>query len=433
MTVELINTGSELMLGRVLNTHQQWLCRRMADAGMPVARQVAIPDTSTSIREAVAEGLTRADLVIVTGGLGPTSDDLTRDEVAGLLGLSLREDLATRRNIEAFFASRGRKMPPRVLIQAQVPEGAIVVGNRHGTAPGLLIPAAAGRFGPGPRWLLMLPGPPRELRPMFDQEALPLLRERFPSASGFQCLTLRTCGIGESWVEEQLDPILPPLIQQGLQIGYCARTGEVDVRLVATGPAASEVVAHAESAVRDRLGVHIYGINDDSLEAVAIRLATEANARLVVAESCTGGYVTHRLTNVPGASKVVWGGWMTYDNAAKQQLLGVASEVLSDHGAVSEACARAMADGALRAAQATHALALTGIAGPSGGTPEKPVGTVFVALAAAGAETLVRRFHNPFDRETFKYVASQQALEMLRRSLLGLPPMAGIRAPAKAA
>lgn len=419
------------MLGRVLNTHQQWICRRMADAGMPITRQVAIPDTSHAIREAVAEGLTRAVLVIVTGGLGPTSDDLTRDEVAGLLGLSLREDTLTRQNIETFFASRGRKMPPRVLIQAQVPEGAVVLHNRNGTAPGLLIPARPGSFGPETRWLLMLPGPPRELRPMFDQQALPLLRERFPISGGFECLTLRTCGIGESWVEEQLEPLLPPFLEKGLQIGYCARTGEVDVRLVAAGPSAMEIVAQAESAVRDRLGTFIYGINDDSLEAVVIRLATESNARLALAESCTGGYVANRLTNVPGASKVVWGGWITYDNAAKQSQIGVASEILQEHGAVSEPCARAMADGALAAANATHALALTGIAGPSGGTPEKPVGTVFVALAARGVETQVRRFHNPFDRETFKYVASQQALEMLRRSLVNLPLPAGVRTPAK--
>ncbi|MCC7376987.1 MAG: competence/damage-inducible protein A [Verrucomicrobiales bacterium] len=427
MTVELINTGSELMLGRVLNTHQQWICRRMADAGMPVTRQVAIPDTSTAIREAIAEGLQRAELVIATGGLGPTSDDMTRDEVAGLLGLGLREDLETRRTIEAFFASRGRKMPARVLIQAQVPEGAIVLANRNGTAPGLLVPVAAGRFGPTPRWLLMLPGPPRELRPMFDQQAIPMLRERFPATESFHCLTLRTCGIGESWVEEQLEPELPPLLQQGLEIGYCARTGEVDVRLVARGSEGHNLVARAESMVRDRLGAHIFGRDDDALEAVVIRLATDAKARLALAESCTGGYVANRLTNVPGASQVFWGGWVTYDNEAKTRALGVPVEILEQQGAVSEACARAMAEGALNAASATHAVALTGIAGPSGGTLQKPVGTVFVALAVRGQETQVRQFNNPFDRETFKYVASQQALEMIRRALLNLPLMPGIR------
>jgi nicotinamide-nucleotide amidase len=431
VTVELINTGSELMLGRVLNTHQQWICRRMADVGMPIARQVAIPDTAASIREAIADGLRRAELVIATGGLGPTSDDMTRDEVAGLLGLSLREDAATRQTIEAFFAARGRKMPARVLIQAQIPEGAIVLANRNGTAPGLLVPVATGRFGPTPRWLLMLPGPPRELRPMFDQQAIPLLRERFPAAESFHCLTLRTCGIGESWVEEQLDPELPPLLQQGLEIGYCARTGEVDVRLVARGAEGCDLVARAESMVRARLSAHIFGRNDDTLEEVVIRLAAESRARLALAESCTGGYVANRLTNVPGASQVFWGGWVTYDNAAKVGALGVPPTILEEHGAVSEACARAMAEGALAAAAATHAVALTGIAGPTGGTPDKPVGTVFVALATRGQATQVRQFNNPFDRETFKYVASQQALEMIRRSLLGLPLMSGVRPSAK--
>lgn len=421
MNVELINTGSELMLGRVLNTHQQWLCRRLADLGLVVTRQVAVPDTGPAIRDAVREGLQRAQLVVTTGGLGPTSDDITRDLVAEMLGLKLHEDPGALANIERFFAARKRPMPERVRVQAMVPEGGVVLANAHGTAPGLAIHVAAGQVGPHAAWLIMLPGPPRELRPMFDDVVRPLLKERLEGVEPFHCVTLRTCGLGESWVEERLVPILPPLQARGLDIGYCARTGEVDVRLTAVGAAGGEVVREAEQTVRGLLAENIFGCGDELLEAVVVRLATERRAPLAVAESCTGGYLAHRLTNVPGASAVFWGGWLTYDNRAKQRELGVSEALLQSAGAVSEACASAMAEGGLRESSADHVLAVTGIAGPSGGTADKPVGTVFVALASRGQPTLVRKFFNPFDRETFKYVTSQQALEMLRRRLLEAP------------
>lgn len=418
VNVELINTGSELMLGRVLNTHQQWLCRRLADEGLVVTRQVAVPDTGEAICEAVREAVQRAGLVLTTGGLGPTSDDITRDRVAGLLGLTLHEDAEVLANIERFFTARKRVMPERVKVQAMVPKGAWVLANAHGTAPGLAMRIEAGRLAPHEAWLIMLPGPPRELRPMFDASVRPFLRERLPGTQAFHCLTLRTCGIGESAVEEKIEPFLPPLVGRGLAVGYCARTGEVDVRLTALGELGASVVRDAELAVRSLLAENIYGTGDDLLEVVVIRLALERRVRLCVAESCTGGFLGHRLTNVPGASAAFWGGWLTYDNEAKQRQLGVTPATLASVGAVSEDCAREMAEGALRAAGTDHALAVTGIAGPAGGTAEKPVGTVYVALASVGSPTLVRRYFNPFDRETFKYVASQQALEMLRRRLL---------------
>ena len=421
MIVEIVNTGSELMLGRVLNTHQQWLCRRFADLGWPCIRQTAGPDTGTAICEAIAEALKRADWVVTTGGLGPTSDDITRDLVAGMLGQRLIVHEPSLENIRAFFTARKRPMPASVTIQAQVPEGAIVIPNQNGTAPGLVLKVEAGRFREQESRLIMLPGPPRELRPMFDLQIVPLLQEWAPHQDDYRCLTLRTCGLGESWVEERLTPTLPGLLARGLEIGYCARTGEVDIRLVAKGPDAKAVVDDAEQEVFRLLGEHIYGRDDASLEEVVVRRATECGIRLALAESCTGGYVSHRITNVSGASSVLWGSWVTYDNAAKMQELGVSKELLEGHGAVSEACASAMAEGALRQSGASHALAVTGIAGPTGGTPEKPVGTVFIALANRTASTQTRRFFNPFDRETFKYVTSQQALEMLRRSLQALP------------
>ncbi|MGE4182510.1 MAG: competence/damage-inducible protein A [Limisphaerales bacterium] len=419
VTVELLNTGSELMLGRVLNTHQQWICRRLADLGWPCNRQTAVPDTGAGIRDAAGEALGRADWVITTGGLGPTSDDVTRDYIAELLGRELVVHEPTLERIRAFFAARNRPMPARVEIQAQVPEGAIVLPNQHGTAPGLALPVEAGRFRATPSWLVMLPGPPRELRPMFDTQLAPLLQSWAPHREPYRCVTLRTCGLGESWLEERLAPVLPPLLTRGLEIGYCARTGEVDVRLVTRGPEAASLADEAITVILGLLGEHVFGRDEDRLEEVVIRLATERGARLAVAESCTGGYVAHRLTNVPGASAAFWGGWVTYDNDAKQRDLGISAALLAEHGAVSEACAQAMAEGALARSPATHALALTGIAGPTGGTESKPVGTVFIALARRGSATQVRRCLNPFDRETFKYVSSQQALEWLRRDLGG--------------
>ena len=419
MIVELINTGSELMLGRVLNTHQQWLCRQLADLGYVVTRQVAVPDTGSHIEQAVREALARADLVIATGGLGPTSDDLTRDLVAQLLGKELREDAAVLAHIRSFFESRKRPMPERTKVQAMVPDGATVLHNPHGTAPGLAMEVRPNHFRTGgkPSWLIMLPGPPRELRPMFTDTVAPLVRRVLPLASGFVCRTLRTTGIGESVVEEKIGGPLQRWVEAGLDLGYCARPGQVDVRLAAHGSDAERQVREAETIVRGLLGPYIYGVEDEDLETVIVRLLTERKATLALAESCTGGYIANRVTNVPGASAVLLAGLVTYSNAAKQKFLGVHAETLARHGAVSEPVAREMAEGARRQTQADYALSVTGIAGPSGGTPEKPVGTVYIGLAGPSGTVAERQF-NPYDRETFKQVTTQQALELLRRTIL---------------
>ncbi len=417
MSVELVNTGSELMLGRVLNTHQSWLCRSLADDGFVVTRQVAVSDAGAAIRDAIAEALGRARLVITTGGLGPTADDLTRDMVAALLQRRLVEDASARANIEAFFVARQRAVPERVLVQALVPEGALVLPNRNGTAPGLAVEVPSGPLSAGGALLVLLPGPPRELRPMYDHQVRPLLRARLP-VSEFHCRTLRTTGIGESSVEETLSTILPPFVVRGLEVGYCARPGEVDVRLSAHGASGRQLVEDSRAKVRDCLDPWRYGEEDELLEEVVVRELKRRGGRLAVAESCTGGLLAHRITNVAGASEVFWGGWVTYDNAAKTGQLGVRAEILQDEGAVSGACVKAMADGALDRSAADHALAITGIAGPTGGTLEKPVGTVYIALASKGAPTEVQLQRNPYDRETFKHVTTQQALEMLRRSMI---------------
>jgi len=414
--VELINTGSELMLGRVLNTHQQWLCRRLADLGYVVARQVAVQDTGSDIGQAVREALARADHVIATGGLGPTSDDLTRDVIAQLLRKELREDVAVLAHIRHFFESRKRPMPERTKVQSLVPEGATVLPNPHGTAPGLAMEVRPNPFRPDgrPTWLIMLPGPPRELRPMFADSVVPLLRRVLPLASGFVCRTLRTTGIGESVVQEKIGEPLRRWVEAGLDLGYCARPGQVDVRLAAQGESAERRVGEAEAVVRELLGPFIYGVEDEDLETVIVRLLTERKATLALAESCTGGCIANRVTNVPGASVVLLAGLVTYCNAAKQRLLGVQADTLARHGAVSEAVAREMAEGARWQTQADYALSVTGIAGPGGGTPEKPVGTVFIALTGPSG-TVVEHHFNPYDRETFKQVTAQQALELLRR------------------
>ena len=419
MIVELINTGSELMLGRVLNTHQQWLCRQLADLGYVVTRQVAVPDTGSDIEQAVKEALARADLIITTGGLGPTSDDLTRDLVAQLLGKGLQEDAAVLAHIRSFFESRKRAMPERTKVQAMVPDGATVLHNPHGTAPGLAMEVRPNPFRPGgqPSWLVMLPGPPRELRPMFTDTVTPLLQRALPLASEFVCRTLRTTGIGESVVEEKISGPLQRWVEAGLDLGYCARPGQVDVRLAARGSDALRHVQEAERVVRELLGPYIYGVEDEDLETVIVRLLTERKATLALAESCTGGCIANRMTNVPGASAVLLAGLVTYSNAAKQKFLGVHAETLDRHGAVSKPVAREMAEGARRQTQADYALSVTGIAGPSGGTPEKPVGTVYIGLAGPSGTVAERQF-NPYDRETFKQVATQQALELLRRTIL---------------
>jgi nicotinamide-nucleotide amidase len=416
MTIELINTGSELMLGRVLNTHQQWLCRQLADRSHVVDRQVAVDDSAPAIQQAVREALTRADLILVTGGLGPTSDDRTRDLVAGLLGRSLREDPAVVAHIEKFFAVRKRVMPPSTRVQAQVPEGATVLMNAFGTAPGLVIDVPPRPSSTRSGLLVMLPGPPRELRRMFLDQALPLVQSRFPAETGFVCHTLRTTGLGESQVEEKIAGPLKPLTDAGLELGYCARPGEVDVRFVARGLRAEAMVAEADRVTRGVLGNVIFGSGDELLEAVIVRLLTNRRQTIALAESCTGGFMAHRLTNVPGASAVVLAGLVTYSNEAKQTFLGVRPETLAAHGAVSEPVAREMAEGARAQTGADYAIAVTGIAGPTGGTTDKPVGTVFIALADA-RRTLIEKRLNTWDRETFKYVTSQQALDLLRRNL----------------
>jgi nicotinamide-nucleotide amidase len=418
MTVELINTGSELLLGRILNGHQEWLCRRLSDLGYEVTRQVSVPDGGVAIAEAVRESLERADVVLTTGGLGPTGDDLTRERVAHLLGRTLVEDPRVGRQIRHYFESRNRPVPQRTFVESLIPVGAEVLPNHHGTAPGLAFRLEPSPFRPGSSgYLVLLPGPPRELHPMFLERAVPWLQQVAPASNPCRTLTLRTTGIGESALEEMLEGPMAELCSRGLELGYCAKIAEVEVRFAARGERAETLLAEAERAGRAILGDAVFGSGDELLESVVVRELARREATLAMAESCTGGFVAHRLTNVPGASAVFLAGFVTYANDAKVVSLGVSPDTLARNGAVSELVAREMAEGARRKARSDYAIAVTGIAGPGGGSETKPVGTAFVAVSGPD-KTEAMRIFNPFDRETFKFATSQQALDFLRRSLI---------------
>lgn len=407
MIVEVLNTGSELLLGQVLNTHLKFMAEAMFPLGLRVERQVTVPD-GVAIREALLETFGRADVVLITGGLGPTTDDITRDVVAEMLGLKLEHDEEIMRAIAARFARREMRMSPRVELQALRPREATVLANEFGTAPGLYLPANCGGK-PSPHFFL-LPGPPRELHPMFREKALPILENIAPQ-SAFGMRIYRIGGLGESLVEERVGVALLAL---GIELGYCARPGEVDVRTIG----APELLDRAEAIIREELGDHIVSQDERSIEKVVVDLLIERGATVATAESCTGGHLADSLTNVPGASAVFMEGFVTYANEAKVRALGVDVALIAVHGAVSAEVATAMAEGARAKADVDFALATTGIAGPGGGTAEKPLGTVFVALAGKTIATQVKRFRFATDRETFKKLTVQTALDLLRRALL---------------
>ena len=408
MRVEIINTGTELMLGNTVNTHLAFIARELFPLGLRVQRQFTVPD-GEAIRDALRDTFSKADIVLVTGGLGPTTDDITRDIVAELLGLKLEHDEEIWIAIQERFRRRALKMSERVSLQALRPREAAVLWNPHGTAPGLHFPAIAEK---GTPHIFLLPGPPRELIPMVRDKLLPILATLLPPGAAQEMRGFRVLGIGESLVEEKVGE---DLLAMGLEVGYCARPGEVDVRLIGS----AEVLGRAEALVRERLGKWIFTSDERELPNVVVETLTALGRTLATAESCTGGFVANQLTNVPGSSKVFLAGYVTYANAAKTAALGVDAALIGAHGAVSEPVARAMAEGALEKAGADFALSTTGIAGPDGGTAEKPVGTVFVALALRGGKTLVQHHRFPTDRETFKNLVSQTALDLLLRRLDG--------------
>jgi nicotinamide-nucleotide amidase len=394
--LELITTGSELLLGFALNTHVNYIAQTLAGIGLRLDRQSTVADNPAEIRAAISESLARSTVVLVTGGLGPTADDFTREVVAELLGRPLVRDEAIAGAIRERFRKRGIPMPDSVLKQALVPAGAQVLPNPNGTAPGLAIEHEA-------KLIVLLPGPPRELKPMFEQYVLPVLEKHYAPRDREVCRVFKVVGLAESLVEERVGEL------PGVELGFCAKMGEVEVRILGRD------LAEAERKIRAALGDHIFGMGDDRLEEIVVRRL--AGQTLATAESCTGGLIANRITNVSGASNVFLTGYVAYSNESKVKLLGVREETIAQHGAVSEEVCREMAEGCRQRAGTDFALATTGIAGPTGGTPEKPVGLVYIGLATP-TRTDVKRHVLLFDRETFKFFASQNALDLLRRELL---------------
>jgi nicotinamide-nucleotide amidase len=406
MRVGVINTGTELLLGDVINTHLAFIAREILPFGLRVEEQRTVPD-GAAIKSSLADVIRVADIVFVTGGLGPTSDDITRELVAGFFKLELREDPIVREAIRSRLAARGIPMPESIWRQARVPAGGEVLPNTNGTAPGIYLRANINPDVPSPH-LFLLPGPPRELEPMFREFVLPALQRLTSDAGKIAIRKFRVARMGESMIEEKIGCELVAIA--GLEIGYCARPAEVEVRVIGR----SETVEEAARVIQSGLGQTIFSTQGESLAGAVVRALSRRRETLALAESCTGGLIAHKITNVPGASEVFLSGFVTYSNEEKMRVLGVSPETLEEYGAVSENVAMEMAQGALERAGASHAIATTGIAGPGGGTEKKPVGTVFIAIASRGQSTQCEKFFFPGERETFKELGTQYALDLLR-------------------
>ena len=413
MGTEILTIGTELLLGQIVDTNASWIAQRLAEAGIDLFCKTTVGDNPGRIEAALRQALGRADVVLTTGGLGPTEDDLTRDVVAAVLGRPLQLDPAVLSHIERRFAHRKIPMPENNRKQAMVPAGAEVLHNPNGTAPGLFLRD-------GGRCLACMPGVPAEMKPMLTEQVIPRIREAFGIRSRIVSRVLKTCGISESKVDHAIGDYFREM--RNPTIGVLAHAGEIHVRLTCKGEDPAEITRmldDLEAKIRERLGSLIFGRDDEKLEALVGRLLRERRATVAVAESCTGGLIASRLTDISGSSEYFERGVVVYSNAAKEQILGVPKAILQDAGVVSLPAVRAMADGVRRGSGATFGLATTGIAGPTGGTPEKPVGLVCIALAWDGGDVAREyRFHG--GRELIKYRAAQMALEMLRRHLLGV-------------
>jgi nicotinamide-nucleotide amidase len=410
MRTILVNTGTELLLGDVQDAHLAFIAREIFPLGLRIEERRTLPDTD-AIRRALAELFPQFEIVFVTGGLGPTGDDITREMVADVLGLELRRDPALLESLRQRLRVRGIKWAEGIARQADVPAGAQVLPNENGSAPGFYLKANINPRIPSPH-VFVLPGPPRELQPMFLKFAVPILRSIVPSPTVEKRL-YKIGGKGESVVEKAIGDKI--LAIPGIELGYCARPGEVDVRIVGN----SDAILQADAVIKSGLGAAIFSTTGETLEEVIVKSLAKRNQTLATAESCTGGLIADRVTNVPGASEVFLAGYVTYANAAKTDILNVDPKMIENHGAVSEQVARAMAEGARARAGSTFGLATTGVAGPSGGSQEKPVGTVYVGLASEDSETIIKKFFYPTDRETFKQLAAQSALDLLRRKMIG--------------
>ena len=406
---EIVSVGTELLQGALEDTNSRFLAEALQGIGVEVAYRGAVGDDPDRIHRVLRQALDRAVVVVVTGGLGPTEDDCTREALARLSGRPLGLHRETLTRIEERYARRGVPMPQAAGRQADLPEGFQALPNRHGTAPGLL-------WRQGERLLVALPGPPREMRSLFTEQVLPVLLEAAAPARRIRTRTIKVCGLMESQVEERIDDLLRA---EAPRIGLLARPGEIHVRVTASGTeeGVGEQLDRWERRLRERLPDAVFGVDGERLEEAVGRLLRLQQKTVAVAESCTGGLIAHRITNVPGSSEYFERGIVAYSDRAKEELLGVPAGLIARHGAVSAEVACAMAAGVRRVAGSAVGIGVTGIAGPGGGTATKPVGLIYVALAdAQGEQWSEHRF--AFEREENKLWGSQMALEMLRRHLL---------------
>lgn len=410
MKAEIICVGTEILMGNIVNTNAAYISRGLAGLGVSCFYQSVVGDNDGRLSEVFDEAAKRADIVILSGGLGPTEDDLTKETVAKAMGRKLVEDEKAWKQIKKFFEKRDIKYTDNNRKQALVPEGAKVLYNKNGTAPGII---AEGENVTA----ILLPGPPGELIPMWDDQVVPYIREK--SDTVFVSEMVKLCGVGESLVETELKDLIDA--QTNPTIATYAKVGEVDIRVTASAPdekAAGKLVKPVVKEIKKRFGSYIFTTDENvTLEAAVLQLLDENKLTLATAESLTGGMLTSRLINVPGASEVIKTGFITYSNKSKRKYLGVKRSTLEKHGAVSEQCAKEMVKGCAAATKADAAISLTGIAGPDGGSDEKPVGLTYIGVSVLGS-IKVKKFVFSGEREKIRESATATALTMLRHSLL---------------
>lgn len=413
MVVELISVGTEILLGNIVNTNATYLAEKCALLGCSLYHQTVVGDNEERMEEAIHQAIERADIVILTGGLGPTKDDLTKEVTAKVFGRKLYMDEHSRARIRDYFEKiKSKKVTENNWKQALVPEGAIVIDNLNGTAPGLILEdKERGKAA------ILIPGPPNEMKPMFEHDIAPYLNKKQPE--GIYSHMVKVCGIGESRAETMVADLMDA--QTNPTLAPYAKTGEVHFRVTARAcseEAAEQLMEPMIEEMKKRFGDAVYTTEENvTLEESVIRLLEEKKMTVTTAESCTGGKLSGRLLNVAGASGVYNEGYITYANASKEKILGVKHETLETYGAVSEQTAAEMALGAAKAAGADAALSVTGIAGPGGGTAEKPVGLVYIGCAVNG-EVTVREYRFTGNREKNRDYAVARAITLLREELL---------------
>lgn len=415
MIVELVSTGTELLLGQIVNTNAPFLATRLNELGFSVVYQTTVGDNRDRMKRVLQTALERADIVITTGGLGPTQGDITKEVTASLLGKPMYLDEVSVQRIQQFFSKRHTCMPENNLRQAMIPEGAKIIENTCGTAPGVIIEDEANG-----KVIINLPGPPHECSAMFETSIVPYLRERFGFQGAIVSRVLRTYGLGESALEERIREYI--LSQSNPTLALLARNGEIHVRI--TARAASEIQAlqlihDLETQLRPLIGEYIFGTDEDTLEMSVGNLLLEKNLSVALAESCTGGLVTSRITDVPGSSRYLIGSVVCYSNTVKVEQVGVKEEILAAKGAVSHETAESMAQGIKKKLSAGIGIGITGIAGPDGATADKPVGLVYIAIDGPAGT----RWHEHYftgTRTEIKKRTALAALNHLRHYLLNI-------------